>query len=253
MSPMPVSTTEFVPIRDYFHRHTRSIFWELEMVVPAGVNPIFRFIFGWALPPRIGFLKLTQTEALRVQQEENHVAQDMLVPMALAGAALDEFDDAYDIYPLWICPYRAYDYASQPCGGKPSPGHRCFLKRPTGQLDVDRSGGAHDGWRFEMFVDLGAYGLPRCVKEKTKKFDSIATGRRVEAWVAAHRGFQMLYADVWMNRDEFYGMFDHTHYEAMKEEHDPGNNFPVVYSKVAKKAVAAWVKSKKEGETVPTQ
>ena len=28
------------------------------------------------------------------------------------GEALDVFQEHYDLYPLWICPYRAYDYAS---------------------------------------------------------------------------------------------------------------------------------------------
>jgi delta24-sterol reductase len=27
--------TEYIPLRDYYHRHTKSIFWELEQIVPV--------------------------------------------------------------------------------------------------------------------------------------------------------------------------------------------------------------------------
>jgi len=70
---------EYIPLRDYYHRHTKSIFWELEQIVPIGNNVIFRWLLGWAVPPKVSFLKLTQTEALRKLYEEQHVIQDMLV------------------------------------------------------------------------------------------------------------------------------------------------------------------------------
>merc|ERR1711939_897434 len=55
---------EYIPLRDYYHRHTKSIFWELEQMCPLGNHPIFRFTFGLIMPPKVSFLKLTQTEAL---------------------------------------------------------------------------------------------------------------------------------------------------------------------------------------------
>lgn len=27
------SVTEYIPLRDYYHRHTRSIFWELQVII----------------------------------------------------------------------------------------------------------------------------------------------------------------------------------------------------------------------------
>lgn len=36
---------------------------------------VFRYLFGWMMPPRISLLKLTQTEALRKLYEEHHVVQ----------------------------------------------------------------------------------------------------------------------------------------------------------------------------------
>ena len=44
---------EYIPLRDYLHRHTRSYFWAMEEIITFGNNPVFRLLLGWALPPRI--------------------------------------------------------------------------------------------------------------------------------------------------------------------------------------------------------
>ena len=41
-----------------------------------------------------------------------------------------------------------------------------------------------------------------------------------------YAGFQMLYADSYMSRDEFRKMFDHSHYDEMKAKYDPDGGFP---------------------------
>ena len=46
------------------------------------------------------------------------------------------------------------------------------------------------------------YGIPRAVEEK-RAFDIVSTSRTVEAYVESVHGFQMLYADSYMTRDEF--------------------------------------------------
>jgi len=210
---------EYLPLRDYYHRHTKSIFWELEEIIPWGNNPIFRFLMGWAVPPKVGFLKLTQTKAIQKLYETQHVIQDMLVPISKSKEALDVFHDKYNIYPLWLCPYRAYSYADNDAP------HRCFLREPQTQPGKD----------YEMYIDLGAYGVPKCVKDK-KPFDIVTVSREVEAYVASVRGFQMLYADSYQTREEFREMFDHSHYDKLKAKYDPTNAFPEVFDKVCKKS-----------------
>ena len=214
---------EIVPLRDYFHRHTKSIFWELEQIIPVANHPIFRFLLGWAVPPKVSFLKLTQTEALQKLYEEQHVIQDMLVPISEMGKSLDVFEDQYGLYPLWICPYRAYDY-----GAANGETHRCFLRKPNADSEDPKT-----GERYEMYVDLGAYGIPRSVLNK-EPFDAVASGRAVESFVVSVRGFQMLYADTYMTKDEFYHMFDHEHYFKMKAKYDKLSAFPEIFSKVCK-------------------
>lgn len=69
---------ELIPLRDYFHRHTKAIFWELQDIVPFGNDAWFRYLFGWAVPPHISLLKLTTTESLREMYDKAHVIQVIL-------------------------------------------------------------------------------------------------------------------------------------------------------------------------------
>jgi len=72
---------EYIPLRDYHHRHSRSIFWEIQEIIPFGNHPLFRYLLGWMVPPKVSLLKLTQPEVIKKLYESNHMIQDMLVPM----------------------------------------------------------------------------------------------------------------------------------------------------------------------------
>ena len=225
---------EYIPLRDYYHRHTKSIFWELEQMCPLGNHPVFRWLFGKIMPPKVSFLKLTQTEALREMYEKQHVIQDMLVPVREMSNALKVFAQHYDLYPLWICPHRHYD----------KEGH--FLKRPQEATFEDPKHG-----RYEMYVDLGAYGIPQKVLDK-QPFDIVAENRAVEDFVQSVTGFQMLYADTYRTREEFREMFDHSHYDNMRRKYGGLKAFPEVFDKVKKRGFsleayrAAKAKQKEE-------
>lgn len=218
--------TEYIPYRPFVHRYSSGIFWELEEIIPFGNHPLFRYLLGWATPPSIGFLKATQTAAIRHLYETQHVIQDMLVPITELGRSLDVFDEHYGIYPLWVCPYRAYAYDDAKAGVP----HRSFLRRPLS---------LQEGKDFEMYVDLGAYGVPRACKAKLP-FDIVQTSRKVEDFVFKVHGHQMLYADSYQTEEEFRAMFDHKHLDAVKDKYDPAGAFPSVYSKVCKKGLALW-------------
>ena len=51
------SGIEYIPLRDYYHRHTRSLFWEIQDIVTFGNQAWFRYLFGWAMPPNISIMK----------------------------------------------------------------------------------------------------------------------------------------------------------------------------------------------------
>jgi len=207
-------TTEYIPLTDYYHRHTQSLFWEMELMIPIGNHPVFRWLLGWLMPPKVSFLKVSQTEMTRKLTEETHVAQDFLVPTRKMKDFLELCDDEYDkIYPLWLC---LHDHS-------PMPGS--ILRDPAQPSERDG---------HEMYVDVGVYGLPRCVHEKREdEFDMKKSMRRVLKELVAMDGFQMLYADLFSTREEFEEMFDHGAYRELRTKYKAdGGAFKEVYDKM---------------------
>ena len=88
---------------------------------------------------------------------------------------------------------------------------------PTGTVD-------------EMYVDMGAYGNP-----KTADYHHVTTSRAVEEHVRKVGGFQALYADCYMTREEFRDMFDHGTLDRLRDQYACTKAFPEPYDKVCKK------------------
>ena len=206
------SVVEYIPLRDYYHRHTRSLFWEMEMMIPIGNHPVFRYLLGWLMPPKVSFLKLSQTEYTRKLTERTHVAQDFLVPTDRMGEVLDVCDKEYDgIYPLWLCPHVH----------RPMPGS---LLRDPPRPDVNGD---------QMYVDIGVYGLPKCVHEgREEEYDMRKSMRAVEKEIQKVDGFSMLYADIYMNKKEFETMYDHVEYRKLRSKYGAAGSFKEVFDKM---------------------
>jgi len=204
---------EYIPLRDYYHRHTRSLFWEIQDIVTFGNHPLFRLLLGWAMPPNISIMKRLQTEELRKLYELHHVVQDMLIPASTLSESMTVMDKYFDVYPVWICPMRIF-------------------KEDSGFLHPTKSG-------EEMFVDVGVYGVPGCGSGRPGKTDFVAkpSCRAVEDFVRQVEGFQMLYADMYQDEHEFREMFNHTLLDKMRRTL-PNTEiaFPQVYDKVKKSA-----------------
>jgi delta24-sterol reductase len=66
---------EYIPTRQWYHRHTRSLYWEGKLILPFGDNFLFRLLLGWMMPPKVSFLKLTQGDAIRNYYHERHMCQ----------------------------------------------------------------------------------------------------------------------------------------------------------------------------------
>uniref|UniRef100_A0A9L0RPH1 Delta(24)-sterol reductase n=1 Tax=Equus caballus TaxID=9796 RepID=A0A9L0RPH1_HORSE len=173
-------------------------------IIPFGNNPVFRYFFGWMVPPKISLLKLTQGETLRKLYEQHHVVQDMLVPMKCLQQALHTFQNDIHVYPIWLCPFIL---PSQP-----------GLVHPKGD-------------ETELYIDIGAYGEPR-----VKHFEARSCMRQLEKFVRSVHGFQMLYADCYMNREEFWEMFDGSLYHKLRKQLGCEDAFPEVYDKICKAA-----------------
>jgi delta24-sterol reductase len=89
--------TEFVPTRHWFHRHTRSIFWELEDLVPFGNRWWYRWTWAALGPPKVSLLKAFWTPEVRHDLIYKHVVQDILVPFEHLKKTIDMFDETFEI------------------------------------------------------------------------------------------------------------------------------------------------------------
>jgi len=212
---------EYIPLRHYLHRHTRSYFWTMEEIIPFGNNPLFRALLGWALPPRIELLKYTETETTRALREKHHVVQDMLMPMVTLKKSLEYFDDHFDLYPLWLSPMAVFDNRS----------HLGLIHPfPTG-----------DGRKDPLYVDIGAYGTP-----KKPGFDGLPALRDLEQFVIDHHGYQALYAKTLLSEVDFRRMFDHSAYDRLRETLPYCKQaFGEIYDKVSSKGRISPVEMRK--------
>ncbi|MFT3923416.1 MAG: FAD-binding oxidoreductase [Myxococcales bacterium] len=199
--------TEYVPLRDYYHRYTRSLYWHGELLVPIGNHPLFRYTLGWLMPPKVSLMRLTQTKRMRKFRDERNVVQDALLPLRFLSESIDMFHQEFECYPVWLCP------------------HKVFKTQPQGALKPSLPGGD------EMFVDVGVWQVPGFVKRKEKWNGRVAV-KRMEAWLRAHHGYQCLYAVTEQTRKQFWEMFDGTLYHKARKTYGGEGAFMDVFDKV---------------------
>ena len=76
--------TEYIPLRHYYHRHSRSIFWEIQDIIPFGNNVVFRYLFGWLVPPKVCHyyfsLKSIFTISINAIVQIDYIADGVLSP-----------------------------------------------------------------------------------------------------------------------------------------------------------------------------
>ena len=196
---------EWIPLRHYYHRHTRSFFWEMEQIIPFGNQIWFRYLLGWMSPPDISLLKLSETEAIHELYDTHHMDQDFLLPVSTLNDSLNYFHQHVDYYPLWLCPMKI---PHTPIRG---------MVNPSGQE--------------EMFVDIGIYGEPGVDNYQAK-----TTTRKLEKFVTENNGYQALYADTYQTREELRTMFDHTLLDKLRKESNAIAAFPEPFDKVSRAA-----------------
>ena len=83
----------------------------------------------------------------------------------------------------------------------------------------------------ELYFDLGAYGVPKAVRRQLP-FDGPAAGRRMGQFAIENRGFQLLYADVFISREEFGQMFNLELYEKVRQDLGADKAFPHIWDKI---------------------
>uniref|UniRef100_A0A0D9XJD7 Delta(24)-sterol reductase n=1 Tax=Leersia perrieri TaxID=77586 RepID=A0A0D9XJD7_9ORYZ len=211
--------TEYIPTREYYHRHTRCLYWEGKLILPFGDQFWFRFLLGWLMPPKVSLLKATQGESIRNYYHDNHVIQDMLVPLYKVGDALEFVHQEMEVYPLWLCPHRLY-------------------KLPVKTMVYPEPGFEHhhrqgDTSYAQMFTDVGVYYAPAAVL-RGEEFNGALAVHNLEQWLIENHSYQPQYAVSELNEKDFWRMFDASHYEHCRQKYGAVGTFMSVYYKSKK-------------------
>lgn len=201
---------ELIPLRQYYQRHNRSIFWALEDQVPMCHNPLFRFALGWVLPPRVPFLKLIESPTVTEWYEEKYVLQDFMVPLDKMLALVNLCHKELAVYPLWLCPYKVPN--DGPLQGK--------VRAPKGTKPG----------QWGHYIDCAAVGKP-----EIQDFDCGKAIRTLEEFLRDNGGIQGNYSYTYQTLQEFREMFDHSLYDEVRRELGAEKAFPEGYEKLARK------------------
>eukprot|EP00937_MAST-01D_sp_MAST-1D-sp2_P003059 g3059.t1 len=204
-----VAYRELIPLRHYYARFSRSIFWELDDMIPFASHPLYRALWGWMGAPEVSFLKLAQGPVIRKASIYAHVVQESIVPLRKLAEGVERFDGWFGVYPLLVFPVRVYDR-----------GALSGFISPRGHTEAwsDGGGRAGDGSTpYGVFVDLGAYGAPRAVKQGGV-WDAKAMCREMEHWTRQQGGFEATYTDLFCTRREYRQMFDHALFDKVKDK-----------------------------------
>jgi Delta24-sterol reductase len=209
---------ELIPIRDYYHRHTKSIYWELEDMIPFGNAPWFRWLFGWMGAPKVSIVKATQGVAVRRATLYKHVCQEFMVPLAKLGELHSLYNAEFNTYPLLLYIIRVYDYKKTPDLGQ-------------GFIAAPRSRDREPDQDYALFAELGAYGVPSAVR-RGGYWDAISATRRLEQYARDQNGYQCLCFDTLQSQQDFEKMFDHRLWREVRRRYNCDDAFPTVLAKV---------------------
>ncbi|XP_078448530.1 cell elongation protein / DWARF1 / DIMINUTO (DIM) [Wolffia australiana] len=210
---------EYIPTREYYHRHTRCLYWEGKLILPFGDQFWFRWLLGWLMPPKVSLLKATQGEAIRNYYHDMHVIQDLLVPLYKVPDALEWVHREMEVYPLWLCPHRLFKLPVKTMI-YPEPGFELHHRQGDTQF-------------AQMFTDIGVYYAPAAVL-RGEEFNGIEAVRRLEQWMIENHSFQPQYAVSELSEKDFWRMFDAELYEACRRKYKAVGTFMSVYYKSKK-------------------
>ncbi|XP_022169098.1 delta(24)-sterol reductase-like isoform X1 [Myzus persicae] len=194
---------EYIPLKDYYFRHNKSLFWEIQDIIPFGNHPVFRYLLGWLMPAKVALLKLTQTDTIKQLYAKHHCIDDFILPISCLKKSVQKFHTMLNIYPIWVCPAVL----------RPGKG---LMHSPA---TVDN-----------MYIDIGLYGEPKVIE-----YNSTIV-RDIEIFVLKLKGFKMMYVGTYLNIHEFKTMFDHRLYDRVRHHLGCESNFPEVYDKVNRNA-----------------
>lgn len=194
------SHKESIPLKTYFFRYDRGVFWSGLRAFNYFCTP-FNALTRYLLDPFM--YSRTMIHALhRSGLASQTMIQDLAVPYESAEEFIKWTDEKTGLWPLWLCPV------------KPCP-------------DDERSFSMGKGVSAEKTqLDIGIWGMG---PKDERAF--IKLNRDFEAKVAELGGLKCLYAHAYYTEDEFWGIYDEERYQRLRTQYHAAS-LPSIYDKV---------------------
>lgn len=201
-------TGDFLTVRDYLWRWDTDWFWCSKNV--GAQHPLVRRLLGRERLNSITYQRIMRwnsrwgvTRALsRLSgRHSESVIQDVDIPIDRAAEFLDFLHREIGILPIWLCPVRA------PSASGP------FTLYP---LQPGR-----------IYINFGLWDIVR----DAERHPPAHRNRLIERKVVELGGWKSLYSDSYYTPEEFWRVFDHAAYSALKARYDPAGALPDLYAK----------------------
>jgi len=188
--------TETVPLRDYLFRYDRGAFWMGRFAFTRFGVP-FNRVTRFLLDPLLHTRKLYQ--ALQVSGvSQEHIIQDLTLPLDTAENLMEYLDEVTSIYPLWLCPIKPEPRSPLLCNGLDTP----------------------------LAINIGVWGGQMSSYEEFLRLNKL-----LEAKLSFLGGKKWLYAHCYYTEREFWQIYDKQWYTELRTKYEAGD-LPNVYDKV---------------------
>jgi delta24-sterol reductase len=200
-------TVEYIPLRHYYHRHCRGLFWSCDVFVPGGNNPLFRNTLGWLMPPNTALIKRFETRKIRDIYQGMTLLRDAIFPLCHLKEAVDLYHDAF---PLWFVGVNVQ--RTEPPG----------MAGPQSTIPGAR----------EMFVDVSTFfGIPGEVRRGVP-WDHRSVSQEFSHWLREHNGFEANWVTSELNRTQFRQMFDCELHDQVRRTYSADGAFVDVFDRL---------------------
>jgi FAD/FMN-containing dehydrogenase len=189
--------TESVPLTDYLFRYDRGAFWTGRFPFERAGLPFNRFTRA-VLNPILSTRKLYQAlqESGAAQQ---HIVQDLAVPIAAAPAFMQFIDTTIGSYPLWVCPIKPSKHSQFQCNNLDTP----------------------------LAINIGVWSNTRITP-----FDTFVTlNRNIESKLQKVGGKKWFYAHSYYQPKEFWAIYNKQSYDALRQKYN-AITLPNIYDKI---------------------
>ena len=197
-------TVESVPMADYLFRYDRGAFWTGTYAFEYFVTPFNSFtrrILDYFMHTRVMYRALHHSG-----HSEKYLIQDVVVPYPHATQFIEYVDKSFGHYPLWLCPIHQRGKSAR------SP-HGPLAERFNPKIP-------------EMMLNFGIWG-----PGPTDRRAFVEANRRFEHKVLELGGRQWLYAHTYHTKEEFWTMYNHEDYDALRAKCG-AEYLPNIYDKV---------------------